>query len=107
MILRRQINRPRFTETDPTILSVLSRVFDRRRLAEVFLIVRPDTVIGWHRRLVARHWTQPSARPGRPPVAKNHPIRESVSRTRPSIRTTDRRYGEIPETQRNQGRMSS
>ena len=68
LVLQRQINRPRFTETDRTMLAVLSRVFDRRRLGEVFLIVKPDTVIGWHRRLVTRHWTQLPARPGRPPV---------------------------------------
>ena len=59
VVLQRQINRPRFTEADRTILAVLSGVFDRRRLGDVFLIVKPDTVIGWHRRLVARHWTQP------------------------------------------------
>jgi len=69
LVLQRQINRPRFTETDRTTLAVLSTVFDRRRLGEGFLIVRPDTVPGWHRRLVARHWTQPLSRHGRPPVS--------------------------------------
>lgn len=69
LVLERQINRARFTDTDRTILAMLASIFDRRRLAEVFLIVRPETVIGWHRRLVARHWTQPpTARPGRPPI---------------------------------------
>ncbi len=68
-ILQRQIERPRFTPTDRTILAVLSHAFDRRRLGDVMLIVKPDTVIGWHRRLVARHWTQPpQPRTGRPPT---------------------------------------
>lgn len=35
----------------------------------MFLVLQPATVIAWHRRLVARHWTQPAApKPGRPPV---------------------------------------
>ena len=67
LVLQRQVPNPRFTETDRTILAALSTVFDRARLAQVFLIVKPDTVIGWHRRVVARHWTQPTRR-GRPPV---------------------------------------
>lgn len=67
LVLQRQVTRPRFTETDRTVLALLSSVFDRARLAEVLLIVKPGTVLGWHRRLVARHWTQPSRR-GRPPV---------------------------------------
>ena len=46
LVLQRQIERAQFTEADRTILAMLSGVFDRRRLAEVFLIVRPDTVIG-------------------------------------------------------------
>ena len=70
LVLQRQVARPRFTETDRTILAVVSTVFDRARLAQVLVIVKPDTVIGWHRRLVARHWTQPATpKRGRPPVA--------------------------------------
>ena len=69
LVLQRQVARPAFTETDRTILAVLSSVFDHRRLREVFLIVQPATVIGWHRRLVARHWTEALApKPGRPPT---------------------------------------
>jgi len=48
---------------------VLSRAIDRHRLAEVFLVVQPATVVGWHRRLVARRWTQrPTTNLGRPPT---------------------------------------
>jgi putative transposase len=69
LVLQRQINRPRFTDTDRTILAVLSTAFERSRLHQVMLIVQPKTVIGWHRRLVARHWTYPpTTRRGRPPT---------------------------------------
>lgn len=68
-VLKRQLERPRFTPADRAILAVLSRGFDRRRLDRVMLIVKPATVIGWHRRLVASHWTQPPhSRTGRPPT---------------------------------------
>ena len=79
IVLQRQIERAKFTEADRTILAMLAGVFDRRRLAEVFLIVKPATVIGWHRRLVTRHWTQPpTAKPGRPPTEPE--IRQLVIR---------------------------
>ena len=69
LILQRQVERPRFTPTDRTILAVLSRAFDRQRLTRVMLIMKPATVIGWHRHLVARHWTQPPGpRTGGPPT---------------------------------------
>jgi len=68
-VLRRHVDRPQFTPTDRAILALLSKAFDRRRLDQVLLIVQPATVIGWHRRLVARRWRQsPVARRGRPPT---------------------------------------
>ena len=79
IVLQRQIERAKFTEADRTILAMLAGAFDRRRLAEVFLIVKPATVIGWHRRLVTRHWTQPpTAKRGRPPTEPE--IRQLVIR---------------------------
>ena len=69
LVLQRQINRPQFTNADRTILSVLGSVMNRARRNTAFLIVRPDTVLRWHRRRIARHWTQPPSRSrGRPPI---------------------------------------
>ncbi len=69
LVLRRQVNRPRFNETDRTVLALLASVMDSARRGRALLIVRPATVLGWHRRLVARRWTQsPTREPGRPPV---------------------------------------
>ena len=51
LVLQRQIDRPKFTPTDRTVLALLSRAFGRRRLGQVMLIIKPATVIGWHRRL--------------------------------------------------------
>jgi len=42
-----------------------------------FRLVTPGTLLGWHRTLIARHWTFPN-RWGRPPVAVE--IRELVVR---------------------------
>jgi len=40
----------------------------RRRLGRFF--VRPGTLLRWHRDLVAKRWTYPHGRPGRPGIAK-------------------------------------
>jgi len=60
LVLKRQIDRPKFTPTgNRTVLALLSRAFDRRRLGQVMSVVKPATVIGWHRHFVARHSTRP------------------------------------------------
>ena len=52
---------------------------DRQRARNTFLIVKPETVLRWHRRLVARHWTQaPTPTTGRPPI--NPTIRRLIIR---------------------------
>ena len=75
-ILRRQVDQPRFAPQDRLVLAALSRALTRCRW-DVFL-VRPETLLRWHRRLVARRWTYPHRRPGRPPIGRE--VRELVLR---------------------------
>jgi putative transposase len=65
-VLQRQISRPYFAPADRAVLAALARVLGRDRWS-IFL-VRPATIRGWHRRLVANHWTYPHP-PGRPATA--------------------------------------
>ena len=75
-ILRRQTGRPRFEPRDRLLLAALSRMLPRRSW-HAFL-VRPETLLRWHRRLVANHWTYPHRSPGRPPI--DDVVRELVLR---------------------------
>jgi hypothetical protein len=51
-ILRRQVGRPRFEPRDRLLLAALSRVLPRPSWNG--FPVRPETIVRWHRRLVAR-----------------------------------------------------
>jgi hypothetical protein len=64
-VLRRQVARPRLELEDRALLAAFARVFGRDRWS--MFLVRPDTILRWHRRLVADHWTYPHG-PGRPPT---------------------------------------
>jgi len=66
-VLRRQIDRPTLTEADRSLLGAIASVLPRTRRAG--WLVTPDTLLRWHRRRIARHWTHPHRRPGRPSIA--------------------------------------
>ena len=63
-VLRRQISRPRFEPADRALLAAVSRMLPRS-VWSCFL-VKPDTLLRWHRRLVAGAWTYPHRHTGRP-----------------------------------------
>jgi hypothetical protein len=51
-VLRRQVARPEPAPADRAVLAALSRVIPRRRWPTFF--IRPETLLSWHRRLIAR-----------------------------------------------------
>jgi putative transposase len=65
-IARRQLGRPRPTAADRALLAALSRALPRSAWSA--FAVSPKTLLGWHRRLVRRHWTYDRRGPGRPPL---------------------------------------
>jgi transposase InsO family protein len=75
-VLRRQVGRLDLEPVDRAVLAGLSRLLPRVRWAAFF--VTPATLLRWHRNLVARRWTYPRPRPGRPPVTAE--LRELVLR---------------------------
>jgi putative transposase len=63
-VLRRQIPRPRFEPADRALLAAVSRALPRARWS--CFLVKPETLLRCHRRLVAGAWTYPQRHTGRP-----------------------------------------
>ncbi len=53
--------RIRFTDDERALLARLAKAVGRNALLELDTIVSPDTLMRWHRRLVAEKWDRPAA----------------------------------------------
>jgi len=64
-VLERQVARPQLTQADRALVAAFGGVLPRQAWKRS-LFVSPGTLLRWHRELVARRWTYPHRRPGRP-----------------------------------------
>ena len=71
-VLKEQLQgqRPRFTDEQRVLLAVRAKVLGRQVLDEIATIVTPDTLLAWHRKLIAQKWTYTRKRAGRGRVAQ-------------------------------------
>jgi hypothetical protein len=66
-ILKEQLRgkRLRLTDDQRRRLAAQGKILGRRVLGELATIVTPDTILAWHRKLIAAKWTYPQhTRPG-------------------------------------------
>jgi transposase InsO family protein len=66
-VLKQQLGRRRLRLTDDQRrrLAVRGKAIGRRALTEVASLVTPDTILRWHRQLIAQKWTHKRRSPGR------------------------------------------
>jgi len=71
-VLKEQLEgqRPRFTDEQRIRLAVKAKALGRQLLDELETLVTPDTLLAWHRKLIAQKWTYAKKGPGRPRIAK-------------------------------------
>jgi putative transposase len=66
-VLQRQVKRPTLRRLDRILLVAASRAMPRDLWSS--FVVRPETLLRWHRELVRRKWTyRRRGRPGRPTI---------------------------------------
>ena len=99
-VLRRQIDRPALNDNDRSLLGAIAAALPRPK--RTGWILTPDTLLRWHRRRIARHWTQTTRGPGRPPTSNQ--IRRLVLRLAAENPTWGYRriHGELAGTTANQ-----
>jgi putative transposase len=68
-VLRRQTPRSRLEPADRALLAAVTRALPRARWS--CFLVTPETLMRWHRRLVAGAWTYPHRGAGRPSLAED------------------------------------
>ncbi len=73
-VLRQKLGKRRIllNEEQRRRLAVKGKILGRKMLEQVAGIVTPETILRWHRELVARHWDYSQRRQsaGRPPIAQ-------------------------------------
>jgi putative transposase len=62
--------RPRFNDDQRRRLAAKGKEVGRKGLLEIASLVTPDTLLRWHRELIAQKWTFERKSPGRPPVSQ-------------------------------------
>jgi putative transposase len=85
-VLRRQVPRPRLEPADRALLTAISRALPRARWS--CFLVKPETLLRWHRRLIAGAWTYPYRGRGRPPL--DEPLQQLIVR----LATENPRWGD-------------
>lgn len=65
-VLREKGVRPQLSQTDRSFWVLIPKIWARWR--DVLHIVRPETVIRWHREGFCRHWARKCRKVGRPPI---------------------------------------
>jgi len=61
---------PRLNDDQRRRLAAKGQILGQRALAEVATIVTPDTILRWHKRLIAAKWSYAAKRAGRPGIMK-------------------------------------
>lgn len=73
LVLQRQVGKPTFTAADRAVLAGLLHHLPMDKLRHLLLLVRPDTILRWHRDLLKRRHAAAYVpkRRGRPPTVRS------------------------------------